>query len=48
MESTIDNDYLVAKSVKDGIKTLKSFNNKNFVKIIFGSHYIAEEVYSEF
>ena len=43
-----NNDYLVAKSVKDGIKKLKSFNNKNFVKIIFGSHYIAEEVYSEF
>ena len=43
-----DNDYLVAKSVKDGIKKLKSFNNKNFVKIIFGSHYIAKEVYSEF
>jgi len=43
-----NNDYIVSKSVKDGIKILKSFNNKNFVKIIFGSHYIAEEVYSEF
>jgi len=43
-----DDDHLVSKSVKDGIKILKSFNNKDFVRIIFGSHYIAEEVYSEF
>jgi Folylpolyglutamate synthase len=37
-----------AKSVKEGIKILKSKNMEGCVRLIFGSHYIAKEVYSEF
>ena len=32
-------------SVESGVALLKNYDNK-YIKIIFGSHYIAEEVYS--
>ena len=32
-------------SVKKGVEALEKYND-NYVKIIFGSHYIAEEVYT--
>ena len=32
-------------SVKRGVELLKNYDN-NYITIIFGSHYIAEEVYS--
>ena len=32
-------------SVSSGVELLKNYDN-NYIKIIFGSHYIAEEVYS--
>jgi len=40
--------YLITDSVSSGIKRLKSYNGEKDFKLIFGSHYIAEEVYSEF
>ena len=36
------------KSVKNGIKVLSKINIGEYVGLIFGSHYIAKEVYSEF
>lgn len=36
------------KSVKEGIRRLKIINAENTIGIIFGSHYIAKEVYDEF
>tara|TARA_Y100001970_G_scaffold289981_1_gene422035 strand:- start:11 stop:1252 length:1242 start_codon:yes stop_codon:yes gene_type:complete len=35
-------------SVKKGIRILTSFNMEKYVGLVFGSHYIAKEVYSEF
>ena len=40
--------YLIAESVSSGVKKLKSYNRKKDFKLVFGSHYIAKEVYSEF
>ena len=36
------------KSVKEGIKYLKKINDDNEIGVIFGTHYIAKEVYNEF
>lgn len=36
------------KSVKEGIKYLKKINDDKDIGIVFGTHYIAEEVYNEF
>tara|TARA_Y100000591_G_scaffold331743_1_gene366621 strand:+ start:2238 stop:3479 length:1242 start_codon:yes stop_codon:yes gene_type:complete len=41
-------NFSEAKSVKAGIKTLTNENMGDYVRLIFGSHYIAKEVYSEF
>ena len=35
----------IASSVQEGVEELEKYND-NYVKIIFGSHYIAEEVYN--
>lgn len=36
------------KSVKEAIKYLKKINDDNEIGVIFGTHYIAKEVYNEF
>ncbi len=41
-------NFFEVKSVKKGIEILKNLNKREYVGLIFGSHYIAEEVYSEF
>ena len=41
-------NFLEEKSVKNGIKILSDINIEEYVGLIFGSHYIAKEVYSEF
>ena len=41
-------DFSKVKSVKAGIKIITKKNMEDYVKLIFGSHYIAKEVYSEF
>ena len=41
-------NFLEAKSVKEGVKILINIKMGSCVKLIFGSHYIAKEVYSEF
>ncbi len=41
-------NFLEAKSVKEGIKILTNTKMGGYVRLIFGSHYIAKEVYSEF
>ena len=41
-------NFLEGKSVKDGIRILTNSNIGEYVGLIFGSHYIAKEVYSEF
>ena len=41
-------NFTEAKSVKAGIKILTNKDMGDYVKLIFGSHYIAKEVYSEF
>ena len=38
----------VGKSVEAGIKILNSTDMEGYVRLIFGSHYIAKEVYSKF
>ena len=40
--------YLPVNSLKEGIKTIRDINQEEYVWLIFGSHYIAKEVYSEF
>ena len=40
--------FLKAKSVKRGVEILRNIINEDDVGIIFGSHYIATEVYAEF
>ena len=35
-------------SVKEGVNIIKNINVKEYVGLIFGSHYIAREVYNEF
>ncbi len=41
-------NFLEASSVKEGIKILTNTKMGDCVRLIFGSHYIAKEVYSEF
>ena len=41
-------NYSIAKSIKEGIKILTNIDVGGYVGLIFGSHYIAKEVYSEF
>ena len=41
-------NFSKADSVKEGIKVLINSNIEENIGLIFGSHYIAEEVYSEF
>ncbi len=41
-------NFLKTDSVKEGIKVLINSNMDENIGLIFGSHYIAEEVYSEF
>ena len=41
-------NYLSASSVKEGVKILENIKKEESIGLIFGSHYIAEEVYSEF
>jgi dihydrofolate synthase/folylpolyglutamate synthase len=40
-----NSNAMSVSSVKSGIELLKNYDN-NYITIIFGSHYIAEEVYS--
>ena len=40
--------FLPVNSLKEGIKTIRDINQEEYVWLIFGSHYIAKEVYSEF
>tara|TARA_Y100001970_G_scaffold150565_1_gene184577 strand:- start:1290 stop:2531 length:1242 start_codon:yes stop_codon:yes gene_type:complete len=40
--------FIEVKSVKEGIKILTNTSMGSYVRLIFGSHYIAKEVYSEF
>ena len=39
---------LSVSSVKEGVNIIKNINVKEYVGLIFGSHYIAREVYNEF
>ena len=41
-------NYLSVSSVKEGVNIIKNINVKEYVGLIFGSHYIAREVYNEF
>ena len=41
-------NFLEKETVKKGIKILKNLDDEIYVGLIFGSHYIAKEVYSEF
>ena len=41
-------NFLEKKTVKEGINILKKLDDEIYVGLIFGSHYIAKEVYSEF
>jgi len=41
-------NHLTVSSVKEGVNIIKNINLKEYVGLIFGSHYIAREVYSEF
>jgi len=41
-------NYLSVSSVKEGVKIIKNINQKENVGLIFGSHYVAREVYNEF
>ena len=41
-------DSLSVSSVKEGVNIIKNINVKEYVGLIFGSHYIAREVYNEF
>ena len=41
-------NFLEKKSVKNGIEVLRKIKTGEYVGLIFGSHYIAKEVYSEF
>tara|TARA_B110000014_G_scaffold201661_1_gene151401 strand:+ start:1213 stop:2481 length:1269 start_codon:yes stop_codon:yes gene_type:complete len=41
-------NHLSSGSVKEGLNILENIKKEGFVGLIFGSHYIAEEVYSEF
>ena len=41
-------NFAEAKSVKEGIKIITNENMGDYVRLIFGSHYIAKEVYTEF
>ena len=44
LKKIFKNNFPSVSSVSSGIKLLKSYNN-DYIKIIFGSHYIADEVY---
>ena len=44
LQKVFNNNFPSVSSVSSGVKLLKSYNN-NYIKIIFGSHYIADEVY---
>ena len=39
-------DCMSVKSVEDGIRLLNEYHNPNHINLIFGSHYVASEVYS--
>ena len=41
-------NYLSVYSVKEGVNIIKNINLKEYVGLIFGSHYVAREVYNEF
>ena len=41
-------NHLLVSSVKDGLEIMNNINQEKFIGLIFGSHYIAEEVYSEY
>jgi len=41
-------NHLSVSSVKEGVNIIKNINVKEYVGLIFGSHYIAREVYNEF
>ena len=41
-------NYLSVNSVKEGVNIIKNINLKEYVGLIFGSHYVAREVYNEF
>ncbi|MBA64774.1 MAG: bifunctional folylpolyglutamate synthase/dihydrofolate synthase [Candidatus Marinimicrobia bacterium] len=41
-------DYETAGSVKEGLSMIREIYNEEFIGLIFGSHYIAQEVYSEY
>ena len=41
-------NHLHVNSVKEGVKIIRDVNKEEYIRLIFGSHYIAKEVYSEF
>ena len=41
-------NHLHVDSVKEGVKIIRDVNEGEYIRLIFGSHYIAKEVYSEF
>ena len=41
-------NHLMVSSVKEGLDIMNNINQEKFIGLIFGSHYIAEEVYSEY
>jgi len=41
-------NHLSVSSVKEGVNIIKNINVKESVGLIFGSHYVAREVYNEF
>ena len=41
-------NHLTVSSVKEGVNIIKNINLKEYVGLIFGSHYIAREGYNEF
>lgn len=41
-------NYLLVSSVDEGLNIIESMDQEEFVGLIFGSHYIAEEVYYEY
>ena len=47
LQKIFNNNFPSVPSVSIGVKLLESYNN-NYIKIIFGSHYIADEVYCSF
>ena len=39
-------ECLSVNSVEEGVSLLNGYNKSNYLNLIFGSHYVASEVYS--